>query len=258
MFMVSKQTYTKSKLITNMERAARAAAEIQLSYFQQFDRLDAKEKQPKDFVTIADKKSEEVIIQILKEEYPDYGFIGEESGQTKPEAKMKFVIDPLDGTVNFMKGIPFFCISIGLADLNDGPLENINQIQAGLIYVPCNDEVFYAERGEGSFFNDKKLKPFETNPEILYSIGFKNMRKIQDYPDINALLYDSAHRRFLGAAALELAYLSVGRLDKFVHCCLNPWDMAAAVIILQELNIDVKDLDGGVEVFKTKNIIASI
>ena len=242
-----------------MEKAALIAADIQLDYFRDFNKLNAEEKQPKDYVTEADKKSEKKIIEILTEEFPDYGFIGEESGETNPEAKMKFVIDPLDGTVNFMKGSSFFCISIALADLSDGAeLRSIEQIKAGLIYAPYLKEMFYAERGSGAYIdNELVVRTEEKNPGVLNSIGFKQLDRRGQFPLIDGIVQSSSHRRFLGAAALELAYVAAGRFDSFAHLCLNPWDMAAAAVILEEANCKVSDLNGGRDIFYNKNILAT-
>lgn len=241
-----------------MEKAAFAAAELQLDYFRQFDKLNPEEKQPKDYVTEADKKSEEKIIEILSEEFPDYGFIGEESGETNPSAKQKFIIDPLDGTVNFMKGVPFFCVSIGLADLGDSEkLESIEQIKAGYIYAPYLKESFYAERGSGAFVDNVLVTKPDSSPGILASIGFKQIDRRGQFPLIDEIVKSSSHRRFLGAAALELAYVAAGRFDSFAHLCLNPWDMAAAAVILEEANYKVQDLNGGRDIFTNKNILAT-
>ena len=243
-----------------MEKAALAAAEIQLNYFQKFNLLNPEEKQPKDFVTEADKKSEARIIEILKKDYPNYGFIGEESGESKEKAEFKFIIDPLDGTINFMKGLPFFCISIALADFRENDtLTNTEQIKAGLIYAPYFKETYYAERSKGAYFNANPVEKSERTDQILSSIGNKGFNTyVDDYPNTHELIQNTAHKRFLGAAALELAYVAIARFDSFIHFCLNDWDMAAAAVILEEAGYRVEALDESKNIFKTKNIMATV
>ena len=247
----------KSEIIKAMEAVALKASQIQLDYFLKFDKLKPEEKSYQDYVTIADKESEEMIIQGLQKAFPDYGFIGEESGIINPEAKKKFIIDPLDGTINFMKGLPFFCISIALADFNErAELEDIDQIEAGLIYAPFFKELFYAEKGKGAFFGEQSIEYNPAINKIVCSIGNKNFNHDLLKEDIRQTIQSIAHRRFFGAAALELAYVAIQRIDTFMHCSLNVWDMAAAAIILKEAGAKVEDLDGLSQIFKTRNIIA--
>jgi myo-inositol-1(or 4)-monophosphatase len=248
---------TKSETIKIIEAVALKASKIQLDYFLKFDKLKPEEKSYQDYVTIADKESEDLIIQELQKAFPDYGFIGEESGIINPEAKKKFIIDPLDGTINFMKGLPFFCISIALADFNErAELEDIDQIEAGLIYAPFFKELFYAEKGLGAFFGEQAIKYNPAVNKIICSIGNKNFNHNLLREDLNQSIQGIAHRRFFGAAALELAYVAIQRIDSFIHCSLNVWDMAAAALILKEAGAKVEDLDGHSKIFKTKNIIA--
>jgi myo-inositol-1(or 4)-monophosphatase len=241
-----------------MEAVALKASEIQLNYFLKFDKLKPEEKSYQDYVTIADKESEELIIQGLEKAFPDYGFIGEESGIIKPEAKKKFIIDPLDGTINFMKGLPFFCISIALADFNErSELKDISQIEAALIYAPFFKELFYAEKDQGAFFGGQPIIHNPSVNKIICSVGNKNFNQNPLKKEVlNHMMQNIAHRRFFGAAALELAYVAIQKIDSFMHFSLNSWDMAAAALILKEAGANVEDLDGGSEIFKTRNIIA--
>jgi myo-inositol-1(or 4)-monophosphatase len=248
---------TKSETIKIIEAVALKASKIQLDYFLKFDKLKPEEKSYQDYVTIADKESEDLIIQELEKAFPDYGFIGEESGIINPEAKKKFIIDPLDGTINFMKGLPFFCISIALADFNErSELEDIDQIEAALIYAPFFKELFYAEKGQGAFFGAQLIKHNPAVNKIICSVGNKNFNHNLLREDLRQTVQSIAHRRFFGAAALELAYVAIQKIDSFMHCSLNAWDMAAAALILKEAGAKVEDLDGGSKVFKTRNIIA--
>jgi len=240
-----------------MERAAMKAAAIQLDYFLQFDRLNPEEKSPQDFVTVVDKLSEQIIIEELALEFPDYGFIGEESGVINPLAERKFVIDPLDGTVNFMKGIPFFCISIALAEFQSlKELESTEQIEAALIYSPVSQELFFAEKAQGAFLGDKPLRYDPSQERIICSIGNKNYDPLILSEDLRLMISNISHKRFFGAAALELAYVAAQKIDLFLHCSLNSWDMAAAVLILKESGAKVESLAEDSFVFKHKNIIA--
>jgi myo-inositol-1(or 4)-monophosphatase len=248
---------SQSPTIKIIEAVALKASKIQLDYFLKFDKLKPEEKSYQDYVTIADKESEEMIIQGLQKAFPDYGFIGEESGIINPEAKKKFIIDPLDGTINFMKGLPFFCISIALADFNErSELEDIDQIEAALIYAPFFKELFYAEKGQGAFFGAQLIKHNPAVNKIICSVGNKNFNHNLLREDLRQTVQSIAHRRFFGAAALELAYVAIQKIDSFMHCSLNAWDMAAAALILKEAGAKVEDLDGGSKVFKTRNIIA--
>jgi myo-inositol-1(or 4)-monophosphatase len=248
---------SQSPTIKIIEAVALKASKIQLDYFLKFDKLKPEEKSYQDYVTIADKESEDLIIQELQKAFPDYGFIGEESGIINPEAKKKFIIDPLDGTINFMKGLPFFCISIALADFNErSELEDIDQIEAALIYAPFFKELFYAEKGQGAFFGAQLIKHNPAVNKIICSVGNKNFNHNLLREDLRQTVQSIAHRRFFGAAALELAYVAIQKIDSFMHCSLNAWDMAAAALILKEAGAKVEDLDGGSKVFKTRNIIA--
>ena len=248
---------SQSPTIKTIEAIALKASKIQLDYFLKFDKLNPEEKSYQDYVTIADKESEDLIIHELQKAFPDYGFIGEESGVIKPEAKKKFIIDPLDGTINFMKGLPFFCISIALADFNErSELEDIDQIEAALIYAPFFKELFYAEKGQGAFFGTQLIKHNPAVNKIICSVGNKNFNHNLLREDLRQTVQSIAHRRFFGAAALELAYVAIQKIDSFMHCSLNAWDMAAAALILKEAGAKVEDLDGGSKVFKTRNIIA--
>jgi myo-inositol-1(or 4)-monophosphatase len=248
---------SKSETIKILEAVALKASKIQLDYFLKFDKLKPEEKSYQDYVTIADKESEDLIIQELQKAFPDYGFIGEESGIINPEAKKKFIIDPLDGTINFMKGLPFFCISIALANFNErAELEDIDQIEAGLIYAPFFKELFYAEKGEGAFFGEQSIEYNPAINKIICSVGHKNFNPNLLKEDLSQIVQSIAHRRFFGAAALELAYVAIQRIDSFMHCSLNAWDMAAAALILKEAGAKVEDLDGFSKIFKTRNIIA--
>jgi myo-inositol-1(or 4)-monophosphatase len=248
---------SQSPTIKIIEAVALKASKIQLDYFLKFDKLKPEEKSYQDYVTIADKESEDLIIQELQKAFPDYGFIGEESGIINPEAKKKFIIDPLDGTINFMKGLPFFCISIALADFNErSELEDIDQIEAALIYAPFFKELFYAEKGQGAFFGAQLIKHNPAVNKIICSVGNKNFNHNLLREDLRQTVQSIAHRRFFGAAALELAYVAIQKIDSFMHCSLNAWDMAAAALILKEAGARVEDLDGGSKIFKTRNIIA--
>lgn len=236
--------------------SAKAAGDLQLQYFRKFDKLAPEEKSHQDFVTIVDKKSEQIIMSHLQKAFPDYGFIGEESGMINPSAVKKFIIDPLDGTVNFMKGLPFFCVSIALADFSaHEDLIDISQIEAALIFAPVFNEVFYAEKNQGAFFDDAPIHFDNSVNKILCSVGNKNFQNQLLDTDFHSLLESITHKRFFGAAALELAYVAIQRIDAFLHMSLNNWDMAAAALILKESGAQVMNHERNSEIFRTKSII---
>lgn len=247
----------KSNLINSLISSAKEAGDLQLKYFRKFDELAPEEKSHQNFVTIVDKKSEELIMKHLQKDFPDYGFIGEESGMINPSATKKFIIDPLDGTVNFMKGLPFFCVSIALADFSkEKELLDISQIEAALIFAPVFNEVFHAEKNQGAFFNDTLINFDNSINKILCSIGNKNFQNHLLDKNFHSLLEEITHKRFFGAAALELAYVAIQRIDTFVHMSLNNWDMAAAALILKESGAQVFNHERNSEIFRTKSIIA--
>jgi len=209
-----------------MIKACEKAAKVIIRDFGEIENLQVSKKGPTDFVTNSDLRTEKIIIQELKKARPNYSFLSEEGGiEENKDKKNKWIIDPIDGTVNFLHGIPHFAISIGLKS-ND-------EIISGLIYDPIKDEMFFAEKDSGAFQNNQRIRVskkseindclFATNEEI------KNEKKIP-------------HRKS-GCAALDLAYVAAGRYDGFFQKNLNLWDIAAGVILIKEAGGIVNDID---------------
>ena len=200
-----------------MIKASEKASKILIRDFGEVEKLQVSLKGPNNFVTNADRKVEEVIIKELEKSKKNFSFLTEETGFIENKDKDNFwIIDPIDGTTNFLNGVPHFCISIALL------IEN--EIIAGVVYDPIKDEIFYAEKNGGSYLNNKSIRVSKKNKitDCIYGVNFR-----KDLPD-NLLV------RNTGSAALDLAYVSSGRFD----CCLqknvNLWDIAAGIVLIKE------------------------
>ena len=199
-----------------MIKASEKASKILIRDFGEVEKLQVSNKGPSDFVTNADLKTEKIIIEELKKAKPHYSILSEEKGAEKNKDSKTWIIDPIDGTINFLHGIPHFAISIALKD--------DKEIIAGLIYDPIKDEMFYAEKNKGAFFNNQRIRVSKKNniSECLFVTGGK----------IEAN-YDFSFRKS-GSAALDLAYVAAGRYDGYFQNKLNIWDIAAGIVILKE------------------------
>ena len=182
-------------------------------------------------VTEIDKKSEEIIFARIREKHPDHDFLGEESGAADVQSEYRWIIDPLDGTINYTHGLPIYCVSIGL--------EYKGEIIVGVVYDPSMDELFYAEKGKGAWMNKSRLRVSNTN-ELMSSLlvtGFPYSINKQPEPTLthfrNFIIHSQAVRR-LGSAAIDLAYVACGRFDGFWEGTLNAWDMAAGILLVSE------------------------
>ena len=181
------------------------------------------QKGAQDFVTSADKHAEKIISDQLRRSYPDFSFLMEESGYTKGFRELTFIIDPLDGTLNFLHGVPHFAISIGLLDKNQ-PL-------AGVIYDPVRDELFWASKGLGAFMNQRRLRVSKKAKPYTHLLGTTHT------PHLGPFFKNTPHTfhtRTSGSAVLDMAYVAAGRLDGFVAQTLMPWDQAAGAILVTE------------------------
>ncbi len=208
-----------------MIKASEKASKILIRDFGELEKLQVSKKGPKDFVTNADIKAEKIIIEELKKARPNYSIISEENGIEKNKDKSNtWIIDPIDGTINFLHGIPHFAISIAL--------QFNNEIVSGLIFDPIKNELFYAEKNNGAFFNNQRIRVSKKNNinECLFAIG-----KIKNEPD---LIY-----RRSGCAALDMAYVASGRYDGYFQNNLNLWDIAAGIIIIKEAGGIINDID---------------
>jgi len=237
-----------------MTAAAQKAGRRLVRDFGEVEQLQVAKKGPADFVTIADKKSEKVLYEELSHARPKYGFLLEESGEIAgADTSNRWIIDPLDGTLNFLHGIPHFAISIGL--------ERDGEIHAGLIYDPVGDHMFVAEKGQGAYLNNRRLRVSGRNDvsESLFSTGIPFLgRDGHDelLDELRAVMSISAGVRRFGAASLDLAWVAAGRYEGFWERGLAPWDMAAGIIIVQEAGGFVTDFDGKNKMLESGGIVA--
>ena len=220
-----------------MIKASEKASKVLIRDFGEVEKLQVSNKGPYDFVTNADLKAEKIIIEELKKAKPNYSILSEEKGLENNKDRKTWIIDPIDGTINFLHGIPHFAISIALKDEKE--------IIAGLIYDPIKDEMFYAEKNNGAFFNNQRIRVSKKNniSECLFVTG----GKIESN-------YDFSYRKS-GSAALDLAYVAAGRYDGYFQKKLNLWDIAAGIIILKEAGGLINEID--ISNNKDINIIAS-
>ena len=243
-----------SALINVMVAAARKAARSLKRDFGEVEHLQVSLKGPANFVSAADRRAEQILCGELAKARPGYGFIGEEGGRQEGSDKThRWIVDPLDGTTNFLHGIPQFAISIAL--------ERERTIVAGVIYNPANEELFVAERGKGAFLNDQRLRVAARTrlAEAVIGCGLPHLGRgdLALFRKEFAIVQEKvAGLRRFGAAALDLAWVAAGRLDAHWERDLSPWDMAAGLLIVREAGGFVTDLDGGDDMFAKANIIA--
>lgn len=247
---------SRSAHLNVMCNAAFKAARGLVRDFGEIENLQVSRKGPGDFVSTADKKAEDILYKELKKARPSYGFILEEGGAIASEDEHTWIIDPLDGTTNFLHGIPHFAISIGL--------QKGTEMIAGVIYDPIKDELFYAEKGGGAFLNERRLRVSARRnvadavlatgvPTIAHSIeAHAQFQKalISIAPSISGI------RRF-GSAALDMAYVAAGRYEGYWESGIQSWDIAAGIVLVREAGGYVCDLKGDVNIFETKSILAT-
>jgi myo-inositol-1(or 4)-monophosphatase len=215
-----------------MIKAARSAGRGLLRDFAEVEQLQVSVKGPGDFVSRADRQAEQSIRRMLTEARPSYGYLGEEEGETKGEdPTRRWIVDPLDGTTNYLHGLPHWAVSIAL--------EHKGQIVAGVVHDPVKDEIFWAERGEGAWLNDRRIRVSARSRliESLFATGipFAGKRALPaTLADLARLMPECAGVRRLGAASLDLAYVAAGRYEGYWERGLHPWDMAAGLILVQE------------------------
>ena len=244
----------RSALLNVMVQAARKAARSLKRDFGEVERLQVSLKGPANFVSAADRRAEEILYEELSKARPGYGFLGEEGGRRAGTDKTNiWIVDPLDGTTNFLHGIPQFAISIGL--------ERDGVVVAGLIYNPANDELFTAERGKGAFLNDTRLRVAGRKQldECVIACGLPHIGRgdhEQSRREMAELQNRVAGLRRFGAAALDLAWIAAGRVDAYWERNLSPWDMAAGIVLVREAGGFVSDLDGGDAMFTKGHIVA--
>ncbi len=228
---------TSSSIINVMGKAVLKAAQGLIRDFGEVEHLQVSLKGPRDFVSVADQKAEKTIHYELSKARPTFGFLMEESGAIAGEEDMTWVIDPLDGTYNFLHSVPHFAISVGLLKGQD-PI-------AGMIYDPLKNELFWAEKGVGAFMNGHKLRVSNRKRLSDAMIGVSHFSLVEKTlsDSKNSLSQETGTRHF-GAAALDLAYVASGRFDGFVARGLKPWDVAAGIVLVREAGGMVSDWEG--------------
>ncbi len=244
-----------SPQINLLTKACMKASRSLIRDFGEIENLQVSTKAPGDFVSSSDKKTEKILIDELRKAHPEYGIVTEESGIiNKSNTKNRWIIDPIDGTLNFLNGIPQFAISIGY--------EENYEIKCGIIFNPITNEMFFAEKGSGAFLNNSRIRVSnkkKIEDALLVTGGPKQSSKIkekifQEYVDISKKV--SNVRKF-GSAALDMAYVASGRFDGFWQRELNYWDIAAGVIIIKEAGGFINFFEEDKQNPLKKNIIAS-
>ncbi|MFM2484998.1 inositol-1-monophosphatase [Celerinatantimonas yamalensis] len=236
-------------------RAARNAGNIIIKAYENLDKVETQSKGANDYVTNVDKAAERAIIDTIQKSYPEHGIIAEESGITDGQNNdYQWVIDPLDGTTNFIKGIPHFAVSVALRV--KGKTEH------GVVYDPLRNELFTASRGQGAQLNGYRLrvnKLHDLDSAIIATgLPFKQKHLSENYFGmLNAIFSECGDIRRAGSAALDLVYVAAGRHDGYFELGLKPWDLAAGELIAREAGALVTDVAGGYNFFKTGNIVVA-
>ena len=233
-------------------KAVRQAGHVLIRMLRRMESLPVTEKDHNDFVTEADLAAERAIIEEIRRMHPDHGFLAEESGETGDQTT-RWIIDPLDGTKNFIMGIPHFAVSLAL-EIN-------NVIEHGIVYDPLREELFTASRGGGAYLNDHRIRVGNRRALAGAMLGtgfpFREKQHLPAYLNMFSALFDDASDvRRAGSAALDLAYVAAGRLDGFWEIGLKPWDMAAGALLIQEAGGTCFDFSGRDGFLETGNIIA--
>ncbi len=233
-------------------RAAREAGRLLLRYFNRMENIPVEEKQANDFVTEVDRASEKIIIGAIRKAYPDHAILAEESGDHAGN-DYQWIIDPLDGTTNYLHGFPQFSISIAL--------QHRGELIAAVVHDPLRDETFTAHKGGGAYLNEHRIrvsKRKDLHGALLGTgIPYRDQRFVDAYFGMmKALIRDAAGVRRPGSAALDFAWLAAGRIDGFWELGLARWDFAAGALLVQEAGGVVSDLAGGGRHFETGNVVA--
>ena len=207
-----------------MIKACRKAAKTLIRDFGEIEKLQVSVKGPGDFVTTCDKKVEKILIDELQKARPDYSILSEEIGEINNDESFRWIIDPIDGTANFLHGIPHFAICIAL--------QSNHEIISGLIFDPIKDEMFFAEKNKGAFLNNQRLRVSKKNSldECIFSSNHEGVK------------FSNLNMRYGGCAALDLAYVASGRHDGFFHNKINIWDIAAGALMVREAGGIVNDI----------------
>ena len=243
--------------INVMVKACRKAAKILIRDFGEVEKLQVSLKGPGDFVTVSDKKVEKILIDELQRARPNYSILSEEIGLIKKDEEFKWIIDPIDGTANFLHGIPHFGISIGL--------EHNKEIICGIIYDPIKDEMFFAEKGNGSYLNDQRMRVSARSKlmDCIIFTGGPSFKSNDEDKKLSLKEYEKFSSkvgtplRKMGSASLDMAYVAAGRCDGFWQRNLNYWDIAAGIILVKEAGGFVTDFNGNDKYIENKNILVT-
>ncbi len=244
----------RTALMNVMVGAATKAARALKRDFGEVEHLQVSRKGPGDFVSAADRRAEEIIHAELERARPGYSFLMEESGETRGgDPQHRWIVDPLDGTTNFLHAIPLFAISIAL--------ERQGKLHAALVYNPITEELYTAERGGGAFMNDRRIRVAARGQmsDAVIATGTPNIGRgdsARFLRELGAIMPAVAGIRRCGAAALELAWVAAGRFDGFWERNLSPWDVAAGMLLIREAGGFVTDLEGGDTALETGNVVA--
>lgn len=243
-----------STILNVMVGAARKASRPLQRDFGEVENLQVSLKGPANFVTKSDKRTEQIVHDELLRARPTYGFLMEEQGEIAgSDGQHRWIIDPIDGTTNFIHGIPHFAISIGL--------ERAGTIVAGVIYNPLTNELYTAERGQGAFLNDRRLRVATRRNmhDAVVACGIPHYAR-GDHElfraEVAKIQAKAAGIRRFGAASLDLAYVATGRLDAYWERGLSPWDLAAGILLVREAGGRIEDIDGGPDALITGNVLA--
>ena len=243
--------------INVMVKACRKAAKILIRDFGEVEKLQVSLKGPGDFVTVSDKRVEKILIDELQRARPNYSILSEEIGLIKKDEEFKWIIDPIDGTANFLHGIPHFGISIGL--------EHNKEIICGIIYDPIKNEMFFAEKGNGSYLNDQRMRVSARSKlmDCIIFTGGPSFKSNDEDKKLSLKEYEKFSSkvgtplRKMGSASLDMAYVAAGRCDGFWQRNLNYWDIAAGIVLVKEAGGYVTDFEGNNEYIENKTILAT-
>ena len=238
-----------------MVKACRKASKTVIRDFGEIENLQVSLKGPGDFVTNCDKKVEKILIDELLKARPSYSILSEEIGEINNDDSFKWIIDPIDGTSNFLHGVPHFAISVGL--------EHNKEIICGIIYDPIKDEMFTAEKGNGSYMNNQRMRVSSRSKLedcMIFTGGPKRDAKnrelaLKEYYKFSIKVLTPIRK--LGSASLDMAYVAAGRCDGFLQRNLNYWDIAAGIILVKEAGGFVTDFNGENEYIQNKTILAT-
>lgn len=243
----------RSATLNVMTKAIDAASRGLLRDFGELENLQVSRKGPADFVSTADTRTEKILVQELSKARPEFGFLLEEGGEIKGDHESKrWIIDPLDGTTNFLHGIPHFAISVALEE--DG------EIIAGMIYNPITDERFWAEKGQGAFLNGRRLRVAgrRSMEDAIYATGIP-FRERGDHPrflnELETIMKASAGVRRFGAASLDLAFVAAGRYDGYWEAGLAPWDIAAGLLMVKEAKGFISEFNAKQNMMQSGNVV---